>query len=46
MTPGRGSGGCESHPVSLGQDHVCGETIHTKLREKEEYMSASLVFRN
>ena len=27
----------------MGQDYVCGETTHKKIRKKEEYMRASLV---
>ena len=37
---------CESYPICMGQDYVCGETTHKKIRKKEEYMRGSLVFRN
>ena len=37
---------CESHPICVGQNYVQRETIHSKLRKREEYMQASLVFRN
>ena len=36
---------CESHPICLGQDHVCRETTN-KARKKGQMMRASLVFRN
>ena len=35
-----------THRQRKGQDHVCGETTHTKTRKREGYMRASLVFRN
>ena len=44
VTPGERVvwGLCESHPICVGQNHVQRETIHSKLRQREEYMSASL----
>ena len=29
---------CESHPICMGQNHMQRETIHSKLRKREEYM--------
>ena len=36
---------CESHPICMGQDHVCGETTN-KAKKKGRILRASLMFRN